>query len=142
MFNILQIIWQSLLIQYIIIIECKNLLSYNEEIYLYTVYISLFVLIWISSLNSIRNSIIKDSFNLIEFYEILYYVKLLQIYVIKKYNNYYKKKQTYKYLLKIIYYFYYLKNFIWKKEELNIKLQLIKELQSLNIKELEKLLKK
>lgn len=134
MLMIFQIIWQSLLIQYIIIIICKNILSYNEEIYLYSVYISLFILIWIGSLESIRNYVIRDSFNIIEFYEALYYIKLLHVYTIKKYNDFYKKKQIYKYIIKIIYYYYYLKNYIWKKEEIIKKLTLIKELQYLTIK--------
>lgn len=93
-------IFNTILGQYFFIILCKNVLSYNEELFLFTIYILLFLIIINSMPLFIRNHIIRESFNLIEFYEKFFYLKILLLLKIIRYYNILSKKE-------IIKYFYY-----------------------------------
>lgn len=134
MFLILGFIIENILIQYIFICSSENILSYNEEIYLFSIYISLFFIIWNNTINSICNHVIKNSFNIIEFYESLYYIKFAEISIIKKYNISIKKKEICKYITKIIYSKYSSIKYFFKNEKIIKKIGLFFELDILNIK--------
>lgn len=50
-------------------------MSYNEELFLWTVYIILFIILLNLMSLFVKNYIIKESFNLISFYENFFYLK-------------------------------------------------------------------
>lgn len=84
---------------YVIIVIGKGLLSYNEEIYLYSIYFILFMIILNVINKNFKNVIIKESFNFIEFYEKLFFLKIKLLFKVFKFINIFKKKENNKYLL-------------------------------------------
>lgn len=98
-------LFASILVQYFIIITCKNIMSYNEELFLFTIYISLFIIILNLIPTIIKNYILKESFNLIEFYEKFFYLKLLLLLKIKKFYLILLKKEILKYIIYKLYLF-------------------------------------
>jgi len=73
-----------IIIQYYIIIISKSILSYNEELFLYSIYIILFVIILQVMSKNIKHLIIKETLKYSKFYEELYYLKMLWIKKINK----------------------------------------------------------
>lgn len=70
MFNILS--WFNLLIIFLI---CKNMISYNEELLLWLIYTSLFVILITLLYTVVINYLLQISFNLMVYYELLLLLK-------------------------------------------------------------------
>jgi len=85
----------NIIIQYIIILVSKSFLSYNEELFLFLVYISLFILILISSENMIEKFVIRESIRLNEYYEKLISLKTILINNLTFYIKLLKHKENF-----------------------------------------------
>lgn len=85
----------NIIIQYIIILVSKSFLSYNEELFLFLVYISLFILILISSENMIEKFVIRESIRLNEYYEKLINLKTILINNLTFYIKLLKHKENF-----------------------------------------------
>ena len=102
--------------KYFILIFFKNIFSYNEELFLFIVYVLLFLIIIINTVFSAKKSLINLYLDLLEFYEKLVYLKsyLLQLlkmnYILLKKCEYIKK---------------YIKNIflkLYQSEKINLKI--------------------
>jgi len=60
----------------LIYLTCKNIISYNEELLLWVIYILLFVLLIALMYNFVINYLLYISFTLMEYYEILLLLKM------------------------------------------------------------------
>jgi len=120
-----------------VILLSKGVLSYNEELFLYIVYTSLFILILNLTPKAIKTYIIMESFNIIIFFEKFYYLKITLIARLKSYYIFLRKKQLYKYLIYIIYSKFALVLFLKKKLTKTKKLIMLLETFKLLGKKLE-----
>ena len=92
-------LFASILMQYFIIITCKNIMSYNEELFLWTTYIVLLMIILNLMPLFVKNYIIKESFSLIEFYENFFYLKAFLLLKIINFIKIISKKEVIESLL-------------------------------------------
>jgi len=135
--NFILLIIFNIFIQYFVILLSKGVLSYNEELFLYIVYTSLFILILNLTPKAIKTYIIMESFNIIIFFEKFYYLKITLIARLKSYYIFLRKKQLYKYLIYIIYSKFALVLFLKKKLTKTKKLIMLLETFKLLGKKLE-----
>ncbi len=127
----------NVLLQYYIFIIGKNILSYDEELFLYSIYILLFFIIIYIIPNYIKNLIWKETFNIINFYEYYYYFKIKLLWTIMSLNFLLKMKENNKYLLYEIYFYSEIyKYLIWNNVKKNVNflyLFFLKEIYELKI---------
>jgi len=110
--------------KYFIFTILKNFLSYNEELFLFSIYSLLFLLIVINSIQSAKKFLIKSSLELLEFYENLVYLKSYLLKVLKKNYILSLKIKFMKNYIKILFVKYFMKNsFIIKTVNNNSNLQ-------------------
>lgn len=94
MLEIFNLLKKNIIFILIIILVCKNKISYNEELILWLVYFSLFFIIITMMYAFLMNYLLNISFSLIEFYDLLLILKtsllnnILSLFNILKNNNF------------------------------------------------------
>jgi hypothetical protein len=71
-----QILYLLNSIIFLIFLICKNIISYTEELILWVIYISLFILLIAIMYNFVINYLLYISFTLMEYYEVLLLLKI------------------------------------------------------------------
>lgn len=105
-------IWLNidLSLKYFIFVILKNFLSYNEELFLFTIYSILFLIIVVNSILAAKKFFTHTSLELLEFYEKLIYLKSYLLFLLKKNYILSKKCEYIKLYLKHLFFKLYLKN--------------------------------
>ena len=90
----------NLKFKYFILSLQKNIMSYTEELFIYIIYVILFVILVLFSINSIKESLIKANTGSVAFYEKDVFVKSQFLQVIKKNYLLLRKKGSLKKYIK------------------------------------------
>ena len=101
--------------KYFIFVILKNFLSYNEELFLFSIYSLLFLIIVINSVQGAKKFLINSSLELLEFYEKLVYLKSYLLLLLKKNYLLSKKCEYIKLYLKNLFLKLFLKTSFFNK---------------------------
>lgn len=104
----------DLSLKYFIFIILKNFISYNEELFLFSIYIILFLIIFVNSILLIEKFLKNVSLDLLEVYEKLIYLKVYLLFLLKKNYILFKKCEYFKIYIRKLFIELFIKNLYFK----------------------------